>query len=214
VWVPLVAAAAGVVAGLVTGLGGAILTRRWGSQDRREQWLREDSQRWLKDRLQTYARLVSALDEWEGVIVTATVKRRVAAVAGDQPSFDAGAWDHARDATNDVLALVELTAPENVRGRARSCYVAHDWIRHGFLTAEGADLAEMDAARTKAAAIKNALIEAMRADVGLADTVQPPQSVRWQSTLGPPDPLRGPSSKPVTGRDSPGAIPPDRPGPA
>jgi hypothetical protein len=50
-WVPLVTAAAGLIAGLVS----TILARRWAREDRTAAWQREDALRWHADRLQVYA---------------------------------------------------------------------------------------------------------------------------------------------------------------
>ena len=171
VWVPLVTAGIGLITGLAAGLVSAILTRRWASADRVADRQREDQLRWQADRMQIYARLISALDDWDRVLRTAVARKKTAAVAGaagaDGPSLDANECDRVRAAAGDQLALVELMAPEDVRGRARTCYVAHDWLRHGYLTAEDADLAEMDAAERRADEATQRLIEAMRADLGL-----------------------------------------------
>src|SRR5690349_6908279 len=45
-WVRLVTAAAGLAAGLITGLGTTILIRRWAREDRAAAWQREDALRW------------------------------------------------------------------------------------------------------------------------------------------------------------------------
>jgi hypothetical protein len=173
VWVPLVTAGIGLITGLAAGLVGAILNRRWASADRVADRQREDSLRWQQDRLQVYSRLISALDAWDGVLRTAVARKKTAELisgvdAGEaRPSTDWHEWDRVRGAVRDQLALVELMAPEDVRGRARTCYVAHDWLRYGFLTVEDADLAEMDAAERRADRTTRRLTDAMRADLGL-----------------------------------------------
>ena len=45
-WVPLVTAAAGLVAGLAAGLISTVLARRWAREDRLAAWERADRLRW------------------------------------------------------------------------------------------------------------------------------------------------------------------------
>src|SRR5262245_62690288 len=85
-WVPLVTAAAGLAAGLATGLIGTVLARRWVREDRAAAWQREDALRWHQDRLQAYTRMIAALDAWEaeGARRTPALSAgRVPAAAGD-----------------------------------------------------------------------------------------------------------------------------------
>lgn len=194
VWVPLLTAGVGLIAGLVSGLGGTILSQRRASKDRLDQWQREDSLRWQQDRLRIYGQLISALDAWDAELRTATARRKVAAITGEPPSFNDDEWQRLRRATSDVLALVELMAPEEVRGTARSCYVSRDWIRMGYLTEDNADLDEMEADSDRAQALARALVEAMRSDLGLgmqaSTNIAPrptPSAQPW--LLLPPDPL-------------------------
>jgi hypothetical protein len=74
-WPTLWAAAIGAGAALIVG----ILTQLWSGhllrqqldrarEDRREQWQREDSLRWLQSRQQAYARLMAALTAWDSVL--------------------------------------------------------------------------------------------------------------------------------------------------
>ena len=106
VWVPLVTAAVGLIAGL----GTSIFTQRradsredvrWQRerQDRQEQWQqerqtrqelweREDSHRWLQDRQQAYARLMAALYTWDDELRRARADRKVAALLNERSELD------------------------------------------------------------------------------------------------------------------------------
>ena len=88
VWVPLLAAGIGLLAGLGAGLVSTLLTQRWGSRERLAQWQREDSQRWQQDRQQTYARFLSALYDWDATLLSAWSTRKASAEDGTRTEPD------------------------------------------------------------------------------------------------------------------------------
>ena len=167
IWVPLVTAGAGLIAGLVTGLGSTVLARRWAREDRLAAWQREDRLRWQADRLQVYARLISALDAWN-----AEIMRLVGATREAQP-FDPAEWERHTDAVSELTALVFLTAPEEVSDLAHQCMVAFGSAGAALSRAGETDdyfYAEWRAAGAEAREVSRAnrgLAEAMRADLGL-----------------------------------------------
>jgi hypothetical protein len=179
VWVPLTTAAAGLVAGLAAGLAAAVWTQRrtdrredvrWQRErdERQDQWRREDSLRWLQDRQQAYARLVAALDAWDVALTRAIAGRHTDALVGEQREFDKAEWNELSQAARSSQGLVELMAPESVRGRARFAIIRRQSLRMFYLTEEGADLDEMDEAWKDALKVTTALRDAMRKDLGLA----------------------------------------------
>jgi hypothetical protein len=165
-WVPLVTAAAGLIAGLATGLGGAILARRWAVEDRAAQWEREDALRWHEDRLQVYVRLISALDAFDAEMRSAMGRRAVA------ESFDTAEWARHEKTVRELVMLVSLTAPQKVRDLAGQCTDAFAWTGM-LLLGEETDAARIVAAAEEAALRTRRLIEAMRADLGLGGEGQP-----------------------------------------
>lgn len=171
-WVPLVTAAAGLIAGLAAGLVSTIMTRRWASEDRAEQWRREDTLRWQRDRQQVYARMVAVLDAWDAEVRSA-VNRRLHAEDGSPPPFDAAGWNHHQQAALELVAQLRLMAPEQVTGHAKECYAVFGQLRHELLHAEDADLPGLIAAMGETARATRGLVEAMRADLGLGDEGQP-----------------------------------------
>jgi hypothetical protein len=166
-WVPLVTAAAGLIAGLATGLGSTLLARRWSREDRAAQWQREDSLRWQQDRLQVYARLISALEAWDGELNEALKPRITGKAAGGPLPFDAAEWERRDKAVSGLLALVQLMAPEQVTGPARDCYMAFILFGLNYLASADVDTAEMFTEGHKVAQAIRVLVEAMKADLGL-----------------------------------------------
>jgi hypothetical protein len=163
VWVPLVTAAAGLIAGVAAGLASTVLARRWATADRLAAWQREDRLRWHADRLQTYARLISALEAWNQEL-----KRLVGWWHAPEP-FDTAEWDRHERAVNELVALVELTAPEGVRNLARGCY--REFIETGYNMMLAGDPANYPANSSEREELAqndiNRLMEAMRADLSL-----------------------------------------------
>jgi hypothetical protein len=164
-WVPLVTAAAGLAAGLATGLGSTVLARRWASEDRQAAWQREDRLRWQADRLQIYARLVSALEAWQAEI------RRLQGADKDAEPFDAAEWERHVDAVQELRSLVFLTAPQKVRDLAEECPAA--FVVTGVRLEKAGDPGDdPDAWRQPPLGMATwratrRLAEAMRADLGL-----------------------------------------------
>jgi hypothetical protein len=158
-WVPLVTAGAGLIAGLLAGLGSTVLARRWSREDRRAAWQREDRLRWQADRLQAYTRLISALDVWD-VEMRRAVKQRE-----DEP-FDAAGWERQARTVMELVVLVGLTAPDEVRDLALDCNSAFRRIER--MLADGdADPAAILAESAGPVRATSRLMEAMRADLGL-----------------------------------------------
>jgi hypothetical protein len=166
-WVPLVTAAAGLVAGLAAGLVGTVLARRWAREDRAAAWQREDSLRWHADRLQAYVRLISALEAWDAELRRVWDPRHFVADAKEPPPFDADEWERHARAVNELVSLMFLMAPEKVRDLARKCYVAFARVGHEYLARQHDDPAGMNAAGDETARATRRLSEAMRADLGL-----------------------------------------------
>jgi hypothetical protein len=163
-WVPLVTAAAGLVAGVAAGLVGTVLARRWAREDRAAAWQREDTLRWHADRLQVYTRTISALDDWD-----AEQRRAIERRQADPPSFDAADWERHHRAVGELLAQLRLMAPEQVTSRASRCRLVFGQLRLNHLDAEDADLARIYVDAYQIAQATRALVEAMRADLDLGD---------------------------------------------
>jgi hypothetical protein len=164
--VPLITAAAGLIAGLAAGLVSTVLTRRWATADRLAAWQREDRLRWQADRLQIYARLVSALEDWDAGM------RRIMGTTKDPEPFDNARWERHEEAVSQLELLVVLTAPEKVRDLARQSFTEFGRAGSRLSEASGTagDSAEWRAAmdayeETGRAVIR--LTEAMRADLAL-----------------------------------------------
>lgn len=167
-WVPLVTAAVGLIAGLAAGLVSTILARRWAREDRAEQWQREDALRWQRDRLQAYARMIAALHAWEaeaGQLQSRLV--RAVAKGGGRVSFDAAEWDRHKHAVHELIAQLQLMAPEEVTDRAWRCLLVFSQIRDKLVDAKDADLGQIHAAPSAITQAIVRLVEAMRADLGL-----------------------------------------------
>ena len=88
----------------------------------KDQWQREDAQRWLQDRQQAYARLMAALDEWDVAVNQGMARRHTDALTGERSEYDPAEWKELRQAARAAQGLVELMAPESVRGRASPCW--------------------------------------------------------------------------------------------
>jgi hypothetical protein len=183
IWVPLVTA----VLGLVTGLGTAFFTQqradnrenvRWQwerqdrleqwqreRQDRLEQWQREDSQRWLKERQQAYARLITALNEWESALET-LYKARWRDLRKETPTeFDMTAVRRTRDAANEALVSVRFIAPKSLRDMAQFVFSAH--YRFPLVTADIKSGHQLDAERKLVLNSTERLHKLMSEDLGL-----------------------------------------------
>jgi hypothetical protein len=89
---------------------------------------------------------VTALDAWDVAANKAMAQRHTDALVGEPQEFDRAEWNELRQAARAAQGLVELMAPESVRGPARSAVMRRDSIRVLYVTEEGADLDEMDAA--------------------------------------------------------------------
>src|SRR5262249_1484898 len=157
---------AGLIAGLAAGLISTVLARRWASEDRRAAWQREDRLRWQADRMQIYARLISALDDWGNELRRTLIERRFG-----EPLAPAGWGDRGR-AVAELVALAALTAPQQVRDLTRRCYDAYLGV--GTTLARGEDEpAAIHAEAGEAFRGTETLMEAMRADLGLGGDGRP-----------------------------------------
>jgi hypothetical protein len=160
---------------LAAGLGSTILTRRWASEDRRAAWQREDRLRWQADRMQIYARLVTALEAWE-----AEVHRLTDWMKADE-QFDAAEWERHNRAVNELTMLVFLTAPQKVSFVARQCLKAFSAARYA-LSHDRVEWRNDPAILTKtndASRAINRLMDAMRADLGLGGDERPAGTARY-----------------------------------
>jgi hypothetical protein len=137
-WLPVIAAAVGAGAALIVGVLTQLWTghrenARWSreredrkdqwqreDQARRDQWQREDAQRWLQDRQQVYARLMAALDDWNVAVNQGMARRHTDALVGERSEYDSAEWNELSRAARAAEGLVELMAPESVRGLVRA----------------------------------------------------------------------------------------------
>jgi hypothetical protein len=201
-WLPVIAAAVGAGTALIVGVVTQLWTGhrenvRWSREqqdredqwqredqarrdqwqrereDRQQQWQREDAQRWLQDRQQIYARLMAALDEWDVAVDNAVAQRHADALTGESREYDSTEWDELRRAARAAQGLVELMAPESVRGLARSAVVRRQAIWMLYLTVEDADLSKMDEERSTVRKVTRDLRDAMRGDLGLGPEDDP-----------------------------------------
>jgi hypothetical protein len=157
--------------GAAIGAAGALsavgLTRWFDIRQLRQQWRRDEAVRWLQDRQQAYARLMAALDDWDVAVDKAVAQRHTDAVTGERREYDSAEWDELRRAARAAQGVVELMAPESVRGPARSAVVRRQAIWMLYLTVEDADLSKMDEERSTVRKVTRALRDAMRGDLGL-----------------------------------------------
>jgi hypothetical protein len=175
IWVPLAVAALGIVATL----GGVVLTRWADARAQRDQWQHEQSVRWLQDRQQAYARLVAALDAWDVALITAIGERHDDDDAGERTDFEIAGWSELRNEARSAGALVELMAPDSVRGLAGGAIARREYLRID-LTAERPNLDEVDDEWKATRRETTDLHDAMRTDLGLA-----PYDAAWQRPMIP-----------------------------
>jgi hypothetical protein len=172
IWIPLVTAALG----LATGLGTAVFTQRQADgredmrwkrerQERLEQWHREDSQRWLQERQQAYARLITALHEWELALEVLYRARWIHRKAQTRAEFDMTAIRSARDAADEALVSVRFIAPESLGSRAQFVVSAHS--RFPLVTADITSGRQLDAEWNQVLNSTEGLREFMSKDLGL-----------------------------------------------
>jgi hypothetical protein len=168
VWVPLVTAAIGLIAGF----GTSIITQRRADSREDARWKREDSQRWLRDRQQAYAQLMAALYAWDDELRRARADRNVGALLNERSELDTAELRRLRMAAREARALVDLMASEPVRSLAKSAQTEREIF--GTIHLEGEE--SMDPAKTEAAWTRVrdgtvALREAMRTGLGLQGMV-------------------------------------------
>jgi len=194
VWVPLVTAGAGLIAGIGATMGAAILTQRrtdrredvrwkreqgdrkdqWQRErdDRQEQWKREDSLRWLQDKQAAYARLIAALDEWDQELGSARAARTVDAEFREYEELwpkelDTAELKRRGKVAREVLALVQLMAPRAVGGLARRTIQDHEEFQVIHLTVRPTDPAYLNARWMRLLKRRRELLTAIRDDLGL-----------------------------------------------
>jgi hypothetical protein len=194
VWVPLVTAGAGLVAGVGAAMGATILTQRrtdrredvrwkreqadrkdqWQRErdDRQEQWTREDSLRWLQNKQAAYARLMTALDDWDQELGFARAARMVDAEFREYEKL----WPKELDrvelkrrgkAAREALALVQFMAPQEVGGLARRIIQDREEFQVIHLTVQPTDPADLNTRWTRLLGRRRELMTAMRDDLGL-----------------------------------------------
>ncbi len=155
--------------GVAGTLGAVGMTRWFDIRQLRQQREHEKSVRWLQDRQQAYARLMAALAAWDVATNQGIAQRHTDRVIGERSEHDSSQWHELRRAAREEQGLVELMAPEFVRGRARMAVARRDSMMFylGEDDADHADLAEMDEAWKAALQASRALRDAMRSDLGL-----------------------------------------------
>jgi hypothetical protein len=168
VWVPLVTAAVGLLAGL----GTSIVTQRRADSREDARWKREDSQRRLQDRQEAYARLMAALYAWDDELRRARADRNVGALLNERSELDTAELRRLRMAAREARALVDLMAPDSVRSLAKSAQTDREIFGTVHLELdESMDPAKGKAAWTRVREGTVSLREAMRTDLGLQGLV-------------------------------------------
>jgi hypothetical protein len=168
VWVPLVTAAVGLLAGL----GASILTQHWADRRENARWEREDSQRRLQDRQQVYARLMAALYAWDDELRRARADRNIGALLNERSELDTAELRRLRMAAREARALVDLMAPDSVRSLAKSAQTDREIFGTVQLElGEHTDPAKTNTAWTRVREGTVSLREAMRIDLGLQGMV-------------------------------------------
>ena len=191
-WIPVVAAAVGATAALVVG----ILTQFWTGQrentrwfreqndrkkqwarerkERKKQWQREDSFRWHQDRQQAYARLLTALDEWDRAIKPAMAALQTDPdTKGDKAKESMAELDRARRAAHEALGIVRFIGSTAVGELALATANAHDRYQNRRMNAQlSAGLSYKGGAYTLFKR-RSELRAAMRNDLGLEADPKP-----------------------------------------
>ena len=87
---------------------------------------------------------MAALAEWDVAVNQGMARRRTDALVGEHSPYDSAEWDELRRAARAAQGLVELMAPESVRGLARSAVVRRQAMWMNYLADENAELSKMD----------------------------------------------------------------------
>jgi len=169
VWVPLVTAAMGLLAGL----GASILTQYWADRREDARWERDESQRRWQDRQQIYAHLMAALYAWDDELRRARADRNIGALLNERSELDTAELRRLRMAAREARALVDLMAPDSLRSLAKSAQTD----REIFGTVQLEPDESTDPAKTNAewARVREGTVllrEAMRTDLGLQGMVE------------------------------------------
>jgi hypothetical protein len=169
-WVPLAVAAGG----LITTIGAAVLTGWWAShredvrwarerEDRLAQWQREDSQRWLQDRRQAYARLLTALNELSDKLEDARQIRAMDVEA----ELDLAEIKSAVRVIGAALSSVQIIASKEVASRAPFALGSYAPFVLWLSPSAKLSLAKIEELLETAHNRTEWLYEAMRKDLGL-----------------------------------------------
>jgi hypothetical protein len=152
-------------------LSATVLTLLWSARREDQRWRRERLDRHEQDRAMEYARLVAALHAWYTALTSAKGWRQTAGVLGMNPDTtwisDSSDIRHQREATREVVAMVEFVAPPNVRELAWRA------VRDGemyYVQVTGPPPVSEDAIEAVAKRFRQsrtALSDAMREDLGL-----------------------------------------------
>ena len=168
VWVPLVAAASGVLAGLAT----AVFTQRRADSREDVRWGREGSQRRLHDRQQAYARLVAALYAWDDELRRARADPKPGVSLNERSELDTAELRQLHTTAREARALVDLMAPEYVRSLTKSAQTERERFGTVHLESDGSvDPAKTAIEWTRVREGTVLLFEAMRTDLGLQGMV-------------------------------------------
>ncbi len=111
-WVMDVATLWAAAIGAAGALGAVGMTRWFDIRQLRQLWAHDERVRWLQDRQQAYARLMTALDDWDVAVDKAVAQRHTDAVTGGFREYDSAEWDELRRAARAAQGVVELMAPE------------------------------------------------------------------------------------------------------
>ncbi len=189
VWVPLVTAGVGLLTGIGAAMGTAILTQRrtdrredvrwqreredrqeqWQREqrDRQEQWQREDSLRWLQYRQAAYARLTTALFQWDAELGSAGKRRKADALAGERTQVDWTEMDRRARDTREALDSVLFLAPGGVGALARTVIKRREIFRSTCLAPQEVAPADLDKGLVELVESRRSLRDALRNDVEL-----------------------------------------------
>lgn len=189
VWVPLVTAGVGLIAGIGAAMGTAVLTQRrtdrredvrwqreredrqeqWQRErkDRQEQWQREDSLRWLQHRQAAYARLTTALFQWDAELRSAGECRQADAPVGERTRVDWTEMDRRERDTREALDSVLFLAPGDVGALARTVIRRRQIFRSSCLVPQEVAPADLDKGLAELVESRRSLRDALRNDVEL-----------------------------------------------
>jgi hypothetical protein len=154
--------------------------RRWQRERDREgeRWKREEERQWLVDRREAYAGLHAAVQAWHTMLLGSWSAWKVRGQVEDDFRERKATVKREFEAAR---GLVELLAPEPVRGAVRSVYLRMEYF--GFF------LQQDDITRDKAEAMwarvfqtEKELLRRLREDLGIVDVDEPQSAEKTPPT--------------------------------